>query len=140
VYLILPTADLGDSLKQFLSDYQKYLEPVRLKLANLKIFRDGHFVPPSVALASWNMRRAAYGYLYEGRDTAIEWFDQMERQAVKALDMLPPKISNDRSVVFGSVAAAAEAGARRSTEELQQLISTLRRWTLENRKRRGNVH
>src|SRR5882762_2729807 len=90
VYLIHDHA----SLKRLLDDYETYLEPVRVRLAEISAFREAE-APPPVGVWRWKILRAAYLCLYGDRTAALEYCKNIEHEANAALAELGP-VKSDR--------------------------------------------
>ena len=85
VYLIHDHA----SLLRLLDDYDTYLEPVRVRLAEISGFREEE-APPPVGAWLWKIQRAAYLCLYGDRAAALEYCEKIKREANAALAELGP--------------------------------------------------
>jgi hypothetical protein len=90
VYLIHDHA----SLRRLLDDYETYLEPVRVRLAEISGFREEE-APPPVGAWPWKILRAAYLCLYGDRAAALEYCENVEHEANAALAELGP-VKSDR--------------------------------------------
>lgn len=60
---ILPEGE-GNATRQFLNDYDDFLEPVRSRLDTYKVFLDDDYLPPGTGLWPWSLRRLAHAKLY----------------------------------------------------------------------------
>jgi hypothetical protein len=119
VYLINDHA----SLQRLLDDYDTYLEPVRVRLAEISGFRDEEAPPPAGAWR-WKILRAAYLCFYGDRAAALEYCENIEHEANAALAELGPVKSDG---IFTNMDDVTTASKQKAADEAKRAAAGLYR-------------
>lgn len=126
VHLIaLDVDDVAKAVGQFVGDFDEFLEPVRQRLSDSKVFLDEGFVPPRVDPWVWNIRRAAYYRLHGDASTWKRFSIWLREQADRALGQ---KAEDDvvGPFYFTDMNAVQRSAAMRGADEARQFIRALK--------------
>jgi hypothetical protein len=120
---ILPDGE-GNATRQFLNDYDDFLEPVRFRLDTYKVFLDDNYLPPGTSLWPWSLRRLAHAKLY---GDANRWKAVSNEIASKARVTLDESSGENHKHprIFTSIEALNLHGERRGAQEVLDLITFL---------------
>jgi hypothetical protein len=120
---ILPDGE-GNATRQFLNDYDDFLEPVRFRLDTYKVFLDDNYLPLGTSLWPWSLRRLAHAKLY---GDANRWKAVSNEIASKARVTLDESSGENHKHprIFTSIEALNLHGERRGAQEVLDLITFL---------------
>jgi hypothetical protein len=124
--LIDPREGLEAGVQAFLSDYEKYLEPILKRMSDIDVFADHGYLPPYVSPWLWNIRRAVYLHLRGERSVAPKYLDRVEEEAACELSELPPNNEQERTKLFTDIASLLRSSNRKDAERTQRESAALR--------------
>jgi len=126
VHLINTTGNnVTQSLRQFVEDYDIYLEPVRLQLCSTSVFAEEECAVPKADFWGWNLRRAAYLHLHADSATKERYFAWLEGQVSAVLKNSNPQ-RMERPRVFSDLREVQADSVRRGAEEARQFMAAIR--------------
>ena len=120
---ILPEGE-GNATRQFLNDYDDFLEPVRFRLDTYKVFLDDDYLPPGTGLWPWSLRRLAHAKLYGDANRWNAASNEIASKARVTLDESSGENYNHPRI-FTSIDALNVHADRRGAQKVLDLITFL---------------
>ena len=119
--LSIHDGSVAASATEFLNDFDRVLEPVRLRLETSAVFLDEGFVPRAVDGWSWNLRRAAY--LREHADD-VTWHTYSAWLEGRAAKLEAESPANEESVdgAYSSLASLRTDAERRGAAQVLRFL------------------
>jgi len=106
----------------FVRMYEKYLEPVRVRLSSYGVFLDEDYVPPGVIAWDWKLLRTVYYRLYSSKG---DWMGYAKKLDAQANAVLGDEVDENVSRIYSNISELGHASQVRDARRAKLLIQAL---------------